>query len=126
MANPRDSQPQPQPMTAPAPARSQPTQVPRTVQFVVDRDHVVDAEVIREHQDGSLDLRGKFNQHTWTTTKEKALHPQSGQSAEFDVDVPADDETISTRLRVRKADEDQARLGRFTPGTWFVREADPR
>jgi hypothetical protein len=115
------SESQSQPMTAPAPARerSSSAQRPRTVNFVVDRETIVQVEVIREHSDGSLDLRGKMNQHGWKTIKETSANPANGQSAEFDVEVPDPNEEVVTRLRVRPAEEDAARNGKHVPGTWF-------
>lgn len=116
MAQPQQREPQPQAQSA---QREQVRSTPRTVQFVVDRDHVVEAEVIREHQDGSLDLRGKFNQHGWKSVKETSLNPQTGQSAEFDVDAIDPNDAIVSRLRVRKADDESIKAKRFVPGTWF-------
>ena len=100
-----------------APAKSKHS--PRIVQFVVDRETIVPAEVIREHSDGTLDLRGKFLQHGFKTVKEKDINPTSGQSAEFDVEVPAPNEEVVIRLRVRPADEGERTPGKAVPGTWF-------
>jgi hypothetical protein len=112
-----DQQQQSQPLTAPAPTKSKSTI--RVVQFVVDRETIVPAEVIREHLDGTLDLRGKFLQHGFTTVKESAVNPTDGRSAEFDVEVPQLNEEVVTRLGVRRADEGEQARGKCQPGTWF-------
>lgn len=91
----------------------------RIVRFVVDRDLVVDAEVIREYPDGALDLRGKFGQPTHGWKDVETVHEVTGEKQIFAEDVTTPDPRVTVRSRVRRGDESEVRAGKYTPGTWF-------
>ena len=103
----RQSQPQP------------PRTSPRIVSFVVDKELVVDARVLREHSDGSLDLEGKFGQPHKRWEDKETQNEVTGEKQIFAEEVSQPDPRVSVRSRVRRADEGEVRVNKLTPGTYF-------
>ena len=106
-----------QPITAPPLPEVPERPIPRLVNFVVDRETTVQAEVLNSHSDGSLDLKGPFRQPFYKKVDD--LNPETGEPTGFKLDELTSDPTVEVSLRVRRADDDDVRKGRPQPGTWF-------